>query len=71
MTMSCITFFAQEAAMTTKQLARVAGHEACAPWWVEQQAEPKALRMSWVVVTDESGKRSLRSRWKMADEFCE
>lgn len=66
--MSCITF-AQEAAMTTNQLARVAGHEACAPWSVEQQAEHRVLRMSWIVVTDENGKRSLRSRWNMADEF--
>jgi hypothetical protein len=69
MTMSCITLFAQEAAMTTNQLVRVAGHAVCAPWWVEPKAEHAALRMSWVVVTDENGKRSLRSRWNLADEM--
>ena len=67
--MSCITLFAHETTMTTKQLGRVASHAVCASWWVEQQAEHTALRMSWVVVTDENGKRSLRSRWNMANEF--
>jgi hypothetical protein len=32
-------------------------------WQVEREAEHKPLRMSWVVVTDENGKRQLRMRW--------
>jgi hypothetical protein len=60
--MSCMTLFAEPMAMATTQLVRV--HHEDAPLW---QGEPKAelmpLRMSWVVVTDENGKRQLRMHW--------
>jgi hypothetical protein len=36
--------------------------------WLESKAEQKPLRMSWVVVTDESGKRQLRMHWVAAQE---
>jgi hypothetical protein len=49
-------------AMATTQLVRV-HHEDAALWQVEPEAEHKPLRMSWVVVTDENGKRQLRMRW--------
>jgi hypothetical protein len=40
------------------------------PWGqVERKAEHKPLHMSWVVVTDENGKRQLRMHW-VAIEGC-
>jgi hypothetical protein len=55
-------------AMATTQLVRV--HHGDAPLWqVEREAEHKPLRMSWVVVTDENGKRQLRMHW-VAIEGC-
>jgi hypothetical protein len=60
--MSCMTLFAEPMAMATTQLVRV-HHEDAALWQVEPEAEHKPLRMSWVVVTDENGKRQLRMRW--------
>jgi hypothetical protein len=36
---------------------------------VEREAEHQPLRMSWVVVTDENGKRQLRMHW-VAIEGC-
>lgn len=60
--MACITLFAQPMAMATTQLVRV-HHEDATLWQVEPKAEQKPLRMSWVVVTDENGKRQLRMHW--------
>jgi hypothetical protein len=50
-------------AMATTQLVSAIHHEDAALWQVEPKAEQKPLRMSWVVVTDELGKRQLRIRW--------
>jgi hypothetical protein len=32
--------------------------------WLPQNAERKAVRMNWVVVTDESRKHQLRMHWR-------
>lgn len=69
--MSCMTLLAQETAMATTQLMRIACHEFCTPWKVEEKTEHKALRMSWIVVTDEHGNRELRSVWKVMEQCLE
>ena len=60
--MCCMTLFAQPMAVATTQLVRV-HHEDAPLWQAEPKAEHKPLRMSWVVVTDEHGKRQLRMHW--------
>jgi hypothetical protein len=50
-------------AMATTQLASAIHHEDSTLWRVEPKAEHKSLRMSWVVVTDECGRRQLRMHW--------
>jgi hypothetical protein len=67
--MSCMTLFAQPMAMATTQLVSAIHHEDATLWQVEPKAEHTALRMSWVVVTDEHGKRQLRMHW-VAVEGC-
>ena len=61
--MACITLFAQPMAMATTQLARVIHNEdvLTSPW--EGSVERSPLRMSWVVVTDGSGNRTLQIQW--------
>jgi hypothetical protein len=61
--MNCMTLFLQPMAMATTQLASAIHHEDAALWRVEPKAEHKSLRMSWVVVTDECGRRQLRMHW--------
>ena len=61
--MTCITRFVQPMAMATTQLACVIHNKDASSWRVEPKAELKPLRMSWVVVTDEHGKRQLRVHW--------
>jgi hypothetical protein len=61
--MSCMTLFAQPMAMATTQLASAIHYEDATVSQVEPKAEPKPLRMSWVVVTGENGKRQLRMHW--------
>jgi len=67
--MSCMTLFAQPMAMATTQLASAIHYEDATLRQVEPKAEHKPLRMSWVVVTDENGKRQLRMHW-VAIEGC-
>jgi hypothetical protein len=67
--MSCMTLFAQPMAMATTQLVSAIHYEDATLRQVEPKAEHKPLRMSWVVVTDENGKRQLRMRW-VAVEGC-
>jgi len=62
--MSCMTLFAQPMAMATTQLASAIHYEDAI---LEPKAEYKPLRMSWVVVTDENGKRQLRMHWVKQD----
>jgi hypothetical protein len=61
--MCCMTLFAQPMAMATTQLVSAIHHEDAPLWQVEPKAERKPLSMSWVVVTDEHGKRQLRMHW--------
>jgi len=53
--------------MATTQLVSAIQPEENFSWNLEPKTEHKLLHMSWVVVTDESGKRQLRMHW-MADE---
>jgi hypothetical protein len=61
--MTCMTLLIHPMAMATTQLVRVIQHEDTSSWRTKPKAEQKPLRMSWVVVTDELGKRQLRMRW--------
>jgi hypothetical protein len=65
--MSSMTLFAQPIAMATTQLVSAIHHEDATLWRVEPKAEHTTLRMSWVVVTDENGKRQIRMRWVKQD----
>ena len=64
--MTCMTALAQTMAMPTTQLTRVFQYEDAASWQLEENTERKPLRMRWVVVTDDDGKRQLRMRWELA-----
>jgi hypothetical protein len=66
--MSCLTLFAEPMAKATSQLVRI-HHEDAAFGQGERKAEHKPLHMSWVVVTDQNGKRQLRMHW-VAIEGC-
>jgi hypothetical protein len=66
--MSCKTLFAP-LAMTTSQLARSVCFEKSHAELTEQiVGRNLPLKMSWVVVTDEHGRRQLRMRWRPADD---
>ena len=64
--MACVTAFAKPMAMPTTQLTGVIQYEDAASWQLESNAERKPLRMSWVVVTDNHGRRQLRMQWGLA-----
>jgi hypothetical protein len=55
-------------AMATTQLASAIHHKDATLWRVEPKTEPKSLRMSWVVVTDECGRRQLRMHWVAVED---
>jgi hypothetical protein len=61
--MNCMTLSLQPIAMATTQLACGIHHENVSSWQTQPKAEHKSLRMSWVVVTDERGRRQLRMHW--------
>jgi len=65
--MASMTLFVQEAAMTTTLLT----HEICREVRVStpavQHSQPRPLRMSWIVVTDEQGRRTLRGCWAVEE----
>jgi hypothetical protein len=65
--MSCMTLFAEPITMATTQLASAIHYEDATLRQVEPKAEYKPLRLSWVVVTDEDGKRQLRMHWVKQD----
>jgi hypothetical protein len=65
--MSCMTLIAQPIAMATTQLVSVIRNEGAASRQLEPKAERTPLRMSWVVVTDEQGKRQLRMHWELVE----
>jgi len=64
--MCCTTLSVQEATMATTQLTRVIQYEDAASWQLERNAGRKPLRMSWVVVTDNHGRRQLGMQWELA-----
>ena len=66
--MCCTTLIAQETTMATTQLTRAVPCEVCWPSQEEARAEQMPLRMSWVVVTDNHGRRQLRVQWNLARE---
>jgi hypothetical protein len=51
------------AAVAITRLTHHVCYEVCTLWQPEEKAEPKPLRMNWVVVTDEHGKKQLRVYW--------
>jgi hypothetical protein len=61
--MASMTALAQTMAMPTTQLTRVVQYEDAASWQLERTTERASLRMRWVVVTDNDGKRQLRMQW--------
>jgi len=62
--MTCMIVFAEAMAMPTTQLMRVIQYECAASWQLESNAERKSPRMSWVVVTDNNGRRQLQIQWE-------
>jgi hypothetical protein len=66
--MACISLFAQPMAMATTQLARVIHNEdvLTSPW--EGSVERSNLCMSWVVVTDGNGNRTLQIQWAPSEK---
>ena len=67
--MNCMTAFAEAMAMPTTQLTRVIRYEYAASRQLESNAERKSPRMSWVVVTDNTGRRQLQIQWEPAVEI--
>ena len=61
--MACMTLFAQPMAMTTTQLEHAIRNEDAAVWQFDVALRSKSLRMSWIVVTDEEGRRRLQMQW--------
>ncbi|MGA8490832.1 MAG: hypothetical protein WB711_10440 [Terriglobales bacterium] len=61
--MNCVTLLLQPVAMATTQLACVIPHQDRSSWDLVPKVKHKSLRMSWVVVTDEAGRRQLRIHW--------
>lgn len=66
--MNSITLFLQPIAMATTQLVSAVLDEEKFSWSVDPKANHKPLRMSWVVVTDECGRRQLRMHWVMVED---
>jgi hypothetical protein len=65
--MSCMTLFALPT-MATTQLTKATCRETSEVLPVSFVSERKQpLSMSWVVVTDENGKRQLRMSWATAE----
>ena len=62
--MCCTTLSVREATMATTELTRAARCEVYWPRPAKQEAEQRALRMNWVVVTDGNGQRQLRMCWR-------
>jgi hypothetical protein len=60
--MSCMTIIMQPA-MATTRFVRPACIVDSAAETTEWTVERPRLNMSWIVVTDENGKRQLRIRW--------
>ena len=66
--MACITFIAPLMAMATTQLARETHYQEAPVWQADSNLEHNSLRMSWVVVTDECGRRQLRMHWAAVEQ---
>ena len=62
--MCCATLIALDTTMATTQLIRSACYQVCWPRQGQQTEEFSALRMNWVVVTDENGNRRLQMGWR-------
>jgi hypothetical protein len=65
--MTCTTAFAETMAMPTTQITRAIRYENAASWQLGRNTE-HTPRMSWVVVTDNDGRRQLRIQWELARE---
>ena len=60
--MSCITLTALAATMPTTEVTTAVNRK-LRNSWLPQNAERAPVRMNWVVVTDENGKRELCMHW--------
>jgi hypothetical protein len=67
--MTCMTAFAEAMAMPTTQLRTALQYESALFWRLENNAERKYPRMSWIVVTDNEGRRQLRIQWEPGMEI--
>lgn len=66
--MSCVTLVLQSAAMATTQLFETTHYQTPASEQMGLITERKQpLKMSWVVVTGENGRRQLRMHWDLND----
>jgi hypothetical protein len=69
--MSCITALLSPAAVATRQLAQAKCYEIAVSWPMEETVNRKCLSLSWVVVTDKSGKRRMEARWTGSGQSSE
>ncbi len=67
--MACITLFAQPMAMATTQLARVIHNQDVLTCTWQGTVDRSPVRMSWVVVTDDSGNRKLQIQWTQSEDL--
>jgi hypothetical protein len=62
-----MTLLAKPMTMATTQLAREIRYEGSIPWQSTDDTKRQPLRMNWVVVTGEDGRRQLRMQWLALD----
>jgi hypothetical protein len=67
--MSCIMYFTQPLTMATTEPVRVVRYKSVSTRQLEQTAERKVPSMSWVVVTDNNGNRTLQMQWAPPDDL--
>ena len=67
--MACMTLFAQPMAMATTQLAHVIHHEDVCTCQLDGNVDRKPLSMSWVVVTEGNGNRTLQIQWARSEDI--
>jgi hypothetical protein len=61
-----IIFTAPEAMMTTEFMP--GGRAEVRTPWLPQHSVENRVRMNWIVVTDDKGKRQLRSNWNAVQD---
>ncbi len=64
--MACITLLAPALTMATTQFTRALPYPQALPRERDGKMDHTALRMNWIVATDDNGSRRLRVHWKSA-----